>query len=167
MAVKPMAGTASTVPATSPLRTSWATSSSGTLTSDQLHELELASLGLLEADLAVEDVAELGEVARPAGPLVVDRLALAEELEALDRAVHLHAVALRDVAHVVLDGGAGGLALGVGDGQQHEADVVVALAGVRVEIVGAEHLGQPLVAGRLHRRRRRGGVGAVGHLARQ
>src|ERR1043166_437430 len=158
-----MAGTARMVPATRPLTTSCAVSSSGTLTSDQRHELELASLRLLEADLAVEDVAGLGEVARPAGALVVDRLALAEQLQPLDGAVHLRAVALRDAAHVVLDGGAGGLALGVRDGQQHEADVVGALAGVRIEVVGAEHLGQPLVTGGLHGRRRppagRGGAG--------
>src|ERR1041384_7871004 len=139
-----MAGTASTVPATRPLTTSCAVSSSGTLTSDQLHELELASLRLLVLDLAVEDVADVREVARPAGAFVVDRLALAEQLQALDGAVHLRAVALRDVAHVILDGGAGGLALGVGDGQQHEADVVVVLAGVRIEVVGAQRLEQPL-----------------------
>src|SRR5690242_4214281 len=129
MAVKPMAGTASTVPARSPLTTSCAASSRGTATSDELHELQLAALGLLELDLAVEDVADIGEVARPAGALVVDGLALGQQLQPLDRAVDLHTVALRDLSHVVLDGGAGGFALGVGDGQHHQADVVVALAG--------------------------------------
>src|SRR5215470_2372173 len=140
MAVKPMAGTASTVPATRPLTTSCAVSSSGTLTSDRRHELELAPVRLLEADLAIEDVADIGEVARPAGALVVDRLGLGQELEAVDGAVDLGAGALRDAAHVVLDGGAGGLALGVGDGQQDEADVVVALAGVGIEVVAAQRL---------------------------
>src|ERR1700741_1841530 len=135
-----MAGTASTVPATSPLTTSCAVSSRGTLTSDQLHELELASLRLLELDLAIENVADLGEVARPAGALVVDGLALGEQLEALHGAVHLLAVALRDAAHVVLDRGPVGLALGVSDGQQDEADVVVALAGIRIEVVAAQRL---------------------------
>src|SRR4051812_17539264 len=134
-----MAGTASTVPATRPLTTSCAVSSSGTLTSDQLHERELAPLRLVEADLAVEDVAGLGEVAGAARALVVDRLTLAEQLQPLDGAVHLHAVALRDAAHVVLDGGPGGLALGVRDGEEHEADVVVTLAGVGIEVVGAQH----------------------------
>src|SRR5215813_2959547 len=106
MAVKPMAGTASTVPATTPLTTSCAVSSNGTVTSDHLHELELARLRLLVLDLAVEDVTDLGEVARPAGALVVDGLALRQQLQALDRAVHLLAVALRNVPDVVLDGGA-------------------------------------------------------------
>src|SRR6185295_20270323 len=97
-----MAGTARTVPDTRPLTTSCAVSSSGTLTSDQLHERELAPLRLVEADLAVEDVTALGEVARPAGALVVDGLALAEQLQTLDGVVHLHAVALRNAEHVIL-----------------------------------------------------------------
>src|SRR2546421_1584646 len=157
MAVNPMAGTASTMPATRPFTRSCASSLP---TSDQLHELELASLRLIEADLAVEDVAELREVAGAAGALVVDVLALREELQAFDGVVDLDAAALRDLPHVVADGRAGRLALGVGDGQEHEADVVVALAGVRVEVVGAEHLGQAPVAGRLDggRPRRRGGA---------
>src|SRR5262245_4998494 len=162
-----MAGTARTVPATRPLTTSWAVSSTGTLTSDELHELELAPLRLVEADLAVEDVADVGEVARTARALVVDRLALGEELEALDGVVDLDAVALQDAAHVILDGRAGRLALGVSDGQQDEADVIVALARIRIEVVRAEDLGEALVAGRLDRRRRRGRVRAVGHLAGQ
>src|SRR2546430_1185444 len=164
MAVNPMAGTARTMPATRPFTRSCASSLP---TSDQLHELELASLRLIEADLAVEDVAELGEVAGAAGALVVDVLALREERQAFDRVVHLDAVALRDLAHVVANGGAAGLTLGVRDGQEHEADVVVALAGVRIEVVGAEHLGQAPVPGRLDGRRRRGRVGAVGDLSRQ
>src|ERR1051326_5121596 len=98
-----MAGTASTVPDTTPLTTSCATSSNGTATSDELHELQLAALRLLELDLAIHDVTDVGEVARPAGALVVDGLALGQQLEALDGAVDLHAVALRDLPHVVLD----------------------------------------------------------------
>src|SRR5690242_394723 len=131
MAVKPMAGTARIVPATRPLTTSWAISPS---TSDHLHELELRALRLLDADLAVEDVADLGEVAGPAGALVVDLLALGEELQPLDGAVDLDASALRDLPDRVADAGARGLALGPGNGQHHEARVVVALAGVRIEI---------------------------------
>ncbi len=72
--------------------------------------------------------------------------------------------ALRDLPHGVAHGRAVGLALRPRDGQRHQADVVVALAGVRIEVAGAEELGQALVAGRFHRRRRRRGVGAVAHL---
>src|SRR5262245_29722501 len=129
MAVKPMAGTASTVPATRPLTTSCATSPQ--ITSDHLHEDELANLGLLELDLTVEDVADVGEVARAAGALVVDLLALGQELQPIDRAVDLRPRALRDLPHGVAHGGAGGLALGPGNGERDQADVVVAMAGVR------------------------------------
>src|SRR4030095_12561755 len=118
-----MAGTASTVPATRPLTTSCAISPN---TSDHLHEGELATLGLLEADLAVEDVADLGEVTRTAGALEVDLLALGQELQPLDGAVDLGARALRDFSHGVAHRGAVGLALGPRDGQGHQADVVVA-----------------------------------------
>src|SRR6185503_1455075 len=142
MAVKPMAGTASTVPATRPLTTSCAISPRST--SDHLHEGELATLGLLEADLAVENVADVGEVARAAGALEVDLLALGQELQPVDRAVDLGPRALRDLPHGVAHGGAGRLALGPGDRQRHQAGVVVALAGVRIEVAGAEELGQAL-----------------------
>src|SRR6266850_1506716 len=101
-----MAGTARTVPATRPLTTSCAISPT---TSDHLHEAELAALGLLEADLAVEDVADVREVARTAGTLEVDLLALGQELQPVDRAVDLGAGALRDLPHGVPHGGAGGL----------------------------------------------------------
>src|SRR5262245_11585470 len=146
MAVKPMAGTASTVPATRPLTTSCTISPN---TSDHLHEDELAALGLLELDLAVEDVADVGEVARTAGALVVDLLALGQELQPVHRAVDLGAGPLRDLSHGVTHGGSGGLALGPGDGQRDQADVIVALAGIRIEVAGPEELGQPLVAGGL------------------
>src|SRR2546426_5634585 len=105
-----MAGTARTVPAISPLTRSW--SSSG-----NFQELELSLFGLLVAELRVHDVADVGEVARAAGALVVHRLALGEELQSLDRALDLDARALRDLAHVIADGGARGLALGVRDGE--------------------------------------------------
>src|SRR6185436_88390 len=164
MAVKPMAGTASSVPATRPLTTSCAISPRST--SDHLHEGELGALGLLEADLAVEDVADVGEVARTAGALEVDLLALTQELQAVARAVDLGARALRNLPHGVAHGGAGGLALGPGDGQRDQADVIVALAGVRIEVAGPEKLGQALVAGRLHRGSRRSGVRPVGDLGR-
>src|SRR5262245_21452358 len=115
MAVKPMAGTARMVPATTPFRTSCRTS---TRESRRAQQLELPLLGLLVPEVAVEDVAGLVEVARPARALVVDGLALGEELQALDGAVHLDAAALRDPPHVILDRGAGGLALRVGDGER-------------------------------------------------
>src|SRR5258705_8881589 len=150
MGVKPMAGTARMVPATRPLTRSCATS---VTRSEKLHRLEGALLGHVEADLAVDDVAGLGEVAGPAGALVVDLLALGQELEPFDGVVHLHAAALRDLPHVVLDGGAGGLALRLGDGEDDQARVVVALAGVGIEVGGAEELGEPLVAGRVPPRR--------------
>ena len=108
--------------------------------SGDLQELELAALDLLVAELAVEDVADLGEVAGAAGALVVDLLALGQELQPVDGAVDLGAGALRDLADVVPDRRAGGLALGLGDGQRDQADVVVALAGVGIGSLDAEAL---------------------------
>src|SRR2546422_9773273 len=125
-----MAGTARTVPAISPLTRSW--SSSG-----NFQELELPLLGLLVAELGVHDVADVGEVARAAGALVVHRLALAEELEALDRALDLDARPLGDLAQVIANGGAGRLTLGGRDGEQHQAHGVVGLAGMKIDVVGA------------------------------
>src|SRR4030095_3915997 len=124
MAVKPMAGTARMVPATRPLTTSWTISAS---TSDQLHEREPGPLRPIEADLAVQDVAHVGEVTRTAGALVVDLLALGELLQPLDGAVDRDAGALRDLPHGVADHRAAGLAPGLGEGQDDQADVVVAL----------------------------------------
>src|SRR4029079_16272486 len=92
---------------------------------------------------------DLGEAARPAGALVVDLLALGEPLQPLDGAVDLHARALRDLADRVAVGVPRALALAPRDRQHHEARVIVALAGVRVEIAVAEELRQPLVARRL------------------
>src|SRR5689334_23029371 len=138
-----MAGTARMVPATRPLTSSCGISPDGTL--DQLHELELGALRLVEADLAIQDVADLGEVARAAGALVVDLLALGHLLETLDRAVDLDPTALGDPAHGVADGGAGGIALGPGDGEHDQADLVVALTGVGIELRAAEEGGQALV----------------------
>src|SRR5882672_4278238 len=150
-----MAGTARTVPAISPLTRSW--SSSG-----NFQELELSLLGLLVSELRVHDVADLGEVARAAGALVIDRLALGQELEALDRALDLDARALRDLACVIADGGASRLALGVRDGEDDQAHVVVGLARIRIDVVGAERLRQALVGVRVGRRRRRPRVAALG-----
>src|SRR5229473_2492743 len=98
-----MAGTASTVPATRPFTASWAIWSSEPGTSDHLHELELALLRLIEPDLAIQDIARVGEVARPAGSLVIDRLALGQELQPFDRTIDFQAVALGDLSHVIAD----------------------------------------------------------------
>src|SRR6267143_2370788 len=159
-----MAGTARTVPAISPLRTSCAISRG---TSAELQQLEPALLRLLVPELRVEDVADLVEVARSAGAVEIDVLALREQLEPLGRAVHAGAPALRDLPHVVADARARGLPPGVRDGEDHQADVVVRLAGVRVEIVVAERLGQPLVGRRLDRGRRRDRPRAFGDLRGQ
>src|SRR5262245_66346648 len=101
IAVKPMAGTARIVPAINPFRRSWSASAN-------FQELELPLLGLLVAELAVEDVADLGEVARPAGALEVDGLALGEGIAALDVALVLAARAMRDIALVLSDRRTGG-----------------------------------------------------------
>src|SRR6058998_993587 len=111
-----MAGTARMVPAISPLRTSCAISPG---TSGDLQQLELALLGLLVAELGVEDVTDLVELARPAGAFVVDLFALGEQAEPVHGAVDTCPCALRDLPHVVADGRAGRLALGVGDGERH------------------------------------------------
>src|SRR4051812_34414521 len=76
MAVRPIAGTASMVPAMRPLTISWSISLAiwrdG---SDDLQKLELGARDLLVTELAVDDVADVGEIARAAGAFVVDLLA--------------------------------------------------------------------------------------------
>src|SRR5260370_40570662 len=159
-----MAGTARIVPAISPLRTSCAISRG---TSADLQQLEPALLGLLVPELRVEDVADLVEVARSAGAVEIDFPPLREQPEPLGRAAHAGAPALRDLSHVVADARAPGLPLGGRDGEGHQADVVVRLARVWVEIVVAERLGPPLVGRRLDRRRRPDRPRAFGDLRRQ
>src|SRR5581483_8413957 len=136
-----MAGTASTVPAMRPFSASCAASPS---TSGDLQQRELALVRPLVPELRVEDVADLVEVARAAGAVEVDLLALREQLQAVDRAVDARAAALRDLPHVILHRGAAGVAARVADGETDEADVIVRLARVRIEIVTAERVGQPL-----------------------
>src|SRR5687767_6519466 len=119
MAVKPMAGTASAVAAITPLTTSCGTSPSRAATrSGDLQKLELALLGLLVSELRVEDVADLVELARPAGAVEIDGPALRDELQSLHGALDLGARALRDLAHVVLDRGAARVALRLREGQR-------------------------------------------------
>src|SRR5262245_50796801 len=108
MAVRPMAGTARTAPAITPLTTSWVTSTriggiviSGA--SEDFQEDDLALVDPTVTEPAVQDVADLVEVAGTAGALVVDLLARAQDLEPLDGAEHLDPRALGDLAHVVAD----------------------------------------------------------------
>ena len=74
------------------------------LASGDLHQRELAALDLLVAELAVEDVALVVEIAGPRGAVVVDLLAGRDRLEAVDGVVDRLAAALGDLADVVLDG---------------------------------------------------------------
>ena len=122
-----MAGTASMVPAIRPLTTSCGISAATRARQIIFRNLNLPPSTCSIAELAVEDVADLGEVARPAGALVVDLLALGEQLQPLDRAVDLGAGALRDLAHGVAHRRAVRL-LRLGDGQRDQADPVGRLA---------------------------------------
>src|SRR5579863_7964184 len=122
MAVSPMAGAVRIAPAMMPLRTSWATSVN-TLASGDFDELESPVVHPIEAELAVGDVADVGEGAWPAGTRVLDVLALLQRRQTVDRGVDHHAVAVRDLAHVVADRCAGGLAC-LGNGQRDDADPV-------------------------------------------
>src|SRR5260370_7140224 len=115
-----MAGTARIVPAISPLRTSCAISRG---TSADLQQLEPALLGLLVPELRVEDVADLVEVARSAGAVEIDFLALREQLEPLGRAAHAGAPALRDLPHVVPDPRPPALPLPLRDADAHQPAV--------------------------------------------
>src|SRR2546423_4593384 len=128
-----MAGTARMAPAITPLTTSCVTSASngGIAGSGDFQQYELAGIDLVVAELAIDDVADVGEVARTARALVVDVLALCQELKAVDRAVDLGAASLRDLANVVVDGDAG-RGLGLGDGKAHEARPVRGLGFVGV-----------------------------------
>src|SRR5450631_4066500 len=116
-----MAGTAKMAPAITPLTTSCVTSASngGIAGSGDLQQYELASADPAVAELAVDDVADVGEVAGPACTLVVDLLALCEQLQPVHRAVDLGAASLRNLAHIVVDGNAR-RGLGLGDGKAHE-----------------------------------------------
>src|SRR5262249_23182650 len=73
-AVNPMAGTARMVPAIRPLMISWRTSVTTAISGD-LEKLELGPGNFLVPELAVDDVADVGEVARAARALVIDLLA--------------------------------------------------------------------------------------------
>src|SRR2546423_6164093 len=136
-----MAGTARMAPAITPLTTSCVTSASngGIAGSGDFQQYELAGIDLVVAELAIDDVADVGEVARSARAFIVDLLALCQELEPFDRAVDLAAASLRDLAHVVVDGDAG-RGLGLGDGKADEARPIGGLGFVGIRLGDAETL---------------------------
>src|SRR6266567_3886469 len=79
--------------------------------SGDLDERDLATLNLIVAELAILNVADVGEITRTARAVVVDRLLGGDRLEPVDGVVDLGAARrLADFADIVLDGGAGGLA---------------------------------------------------------
>src|SRR5215470_14063737 len=83
---------------------------------DDRHELGLAFSYLLHAEGGREDVADLVEVARPRGALVVDLLAVGEELGAVRVGVDDRPGRVRDRAEIVLDHRSRHLALAGGQG---------------------------------------------------
>src|SRR5262249_40430330 len=104
-----------------------------------LEELELAALDFHVAELAVENVADLSEIARAAGALVVDLLSLGERPQSLDGAEDLDAAALRDLADVVAQRLPRRL-FRLGDRQGDDADPVGGLALVGVWLGNSEPL---------------------------
>src|SRR5476651_2573118 len=128
IAVKPMAGTASSAPDTSPFNNAWRTSS---MRSNDLHQNRLAGLDLFIQELAVEDIALVVEVTRPGGTRIVDLLAGRDRLQPVDSIVDRLAAALRHLADIVLDDGAG-RALPDRHGHQHHVHMVVDLAGIGI-----------------------------------
>src|SRR5689334_25308908 len=109
------------VPAMAPLTMSCGISPSGAIAaSGHFEQHELSGSDLVVAELAVGDVADVGEVAGTARAFVVDVLALREQLQPFDGAVHLLAAALADLAHVVADARPG-RGLRLRDRERHEA----------------------------------------------
>src|SRR4051812_33254818 len=96
-------------------------------------EFELPALGDLVPELAVLDVADIGEVAGPARPLVVNLLTLGQQLQPFHGGVDLGAAALADLAHVVAQRRAGRL-LRLRHGQEDEADPIGSLRLIRVGV---------------------------------
>src|ERR1700730_16764453 len=99
-----MAGTTNSAPDTRQFTKAWTTRS---MRSGDLHQNRLAGLDLLVAELAVEDVTLVVEVARPRRAGVVDLLAGGDRLQPVDGIVDRLATALRDLADIVLDRRAG------------------------------------------------------------
>src|SRR5450759_1191685 len=146
IAVRPMAGTARVAPDMAPLTTSCVTSASNgdIARSGYLHQCELASANLVVAELAVDDVADVGEIAGAARALVVDFLALRAQLQSVHRAVDLGAATLANLAHVVVDGDAC-RRLRLGDGQRNQACPVGCLRLVGIRLGDAQPLPRELI----------------------
>src|SRR6266568_6798494 len=143
-----MAGTARMAPAITPLTTSCAISAArgGIARSDNLQQRGLATGDLVVAKLAVDDVADIGKVAGAAGALIVDLLALRQQLQAFHGAVDLGATALRDLAHAVVNAAACGH-LRLGNGKRDEARPIGRLGLVRVWLSDGEALLCQIVGG--------------------
>src|SRR5256885_17192305 len=98
-----MAGTASTAPAIRPFSESWRSFSKLDLHFDQLPVLPLRG-----AERDLDDVADVGELARAGGARILDLLALGDRLQPVERIVDLHArIVVGDLADVVPNPGAG------------------------------------------------------------
>src|SRR3954465_8068116 len=142
--VKPMAGTASTVPAIRPFSVSWTTFSS---TSD-LHLDQLSVLDLRGAERDLDDVAVLGKLARAGCARVLALLAVGYRLQAIERVVDLHGgIVVRDLADVVADAGAARI-LALGHPEDRQIGVVVGLANVGIERVALHQCLQARVSRR-------------------
>src|SRR5580692_10849254 len=100
MAVRPMAGVVRIAPAITPFSTNCAMSIS-TPGSGDLDELERSVVHAVEAELAVQDVADIGESAWSAGAGVFDVLASLQCRQPIYRRVDDHAVAVGDLAYIV------------------------------------------------------------------
>src|SRR4030081_2505260 len=98
-----MAGTAISVPAITPLISACSRMvTRRSPRSSDLHERDLAALYLIVAELAVLNVADVGEIARTARAVVVDRLLGGDRLQPVDGIVDLGAARrLADFADTV------------------------------------------------------------------
>src|SRR5215831_5687365 len=134
-----MAGTARMVPAMMPFTTSCPTSASEGIRSGDLQQHELPVGDLVVAELAIDDVADVGEVAGSARALVVDLGARSDQLQSFDRAIDLLPVTLADLAHVVADAGAG-CNLRLGDRERDQAGPIRRLRLVGIRLGDAEAL---------------------------
>src|ERR1700733_14713459 len=126
-----MAGVASIAPAITPFRTSWATSVSTPVPLRYLDQLERAVVHPVETELAVGNVADIGKRAGPTGTRVLDVLALLQRRKPIHSGIHNRRIAVGDLADIVAQRRAGGLAR-LGDGQRNDADPVGGLRLVRI-----------------------------------
>src|SRR6185437_2193948 len=105
-----MAGVASIAPDITPFRTSWATSVSTPAPLRHLDQLERAVVHPIETELAIGDVTDVCERARPTGTRVLDVLALLQRRQPIHSRIHNRAIAVGDLADIVAERRAGGLA---------------------------------------------------------